>query len=694
MFVDQCNPDIIAITELYPKNYIFSPDSVYYNIDGYDLYMSDSSSGRGVGIYTKTCLNATILNFDTTYKDHIWCQVKLLNNNMLVIGCIYRSPNCSRQEFTIMTDLIKEVTNTKPSHLLIMGDFNMKEINWEQGDTSVSEDHIATLFLENIRDCYLFQHVHEPTRYRHDNTPSILDLVLTNEEDMVDKMDYQAGLGSSDHIALVFNFTCFTHNMNSPFEKRNFFKGDYISINQALHDTEWDSVFRGIDLCDSWDILAEKINEYIGSYVPVSRSSNEAYKNKTPKSRLCIDAINNKHRKWLKYKYCRTNERFEEYKVARNRAANAVKNSKYNHEKDLALRIKDNNKLFWSYVRSKTKTKKSVCKLNKGNGELTNNEQDTANVLNDYFASVFEVENDNVIPSFEERAYTNTLSTIEINEDLVLKSMKRINPSKSPGPDMFHPNLIRQTEIELSKPLTHIYQKSLAEGKLPDIWKCANVTAIYKNGDKNEPCNYRPISLTSVPGKIMERIIRDALVDHMSNNNLFCDEQHGFIKGKSCVTQLLEFMEDVTEALDQGCEVDIIYLDFCKSFDKVPHKRLLEKLKGYGIRDNILMWIQDFLSNRKQRVSINGRNSEWRNVTSGIPQGSVLGPILFLIYINDLPSVVRCLIKLFADDAKLYQIIRRNQDRVELQGDISNSKDWSIIWKMFFNIKKNVNTCT
>ena len=117
-------------------------------------------------------------------------------------------------------------------------------------------------------------------------------------------------------------------------------------------------------------------------------------------------------------------------------------------------------------------------------------------------------------------------------------------------------------------------------------------------------------------------------------------------------------------------------------------KLFLEKLKGYGIRDNILMWIQDFLSNRKQRVSINGRNSEWRNVTSGIPQGSVLGPILFLIYINDLPSVVRCLIKLFADDAKLYQIIRRNQDRVELQGDISNSKDWSIIWKMFFNIKK------
>ena len=184
----------------------------------------------------------------------------------------------------------------------------------------------------------------------------------------------------------------------------------------------------------------------------------------------------------------------------------------------------------------------------------------------------------------------------------------------------------------------------------------------------------------------MERIIRDELVDHMNRNNLFCIEQHGFIKGKSCVTQLLEFMEDTTEAIDQGREVDVIYLDYSKAFDKVPHKRLLTKISEYGIKGNSRNWIGDFLRNRKKRVMVNGISSEWRNITSGIPQGSVLGPILFLI-LNNMPKVIQCLVKLFADDAKLYQIIKCIQDRDELQGDIGNCKDWSIIWKMLFNIK-------
>ena len=140
----------------------------------------------------------------------------------------------------------------------------------------------------------------------------------------------------------------------------------------------------------------------------------------------------------------------------------------------------------------------------------------------------------------------------------------------------------------------------------------------------------------------------------MNNNKLFSEEQYGSIKGKSCVTQLLEFMEDVTKAIDQGDEVDIIYLDFSKAFDKVPNRRLLMKLKSYGIRGKVLCWIKDFLNNRKQRFIVNGSFSEWRDITSGIPQGSVLGPILFLISINDLPDVIKCSIKLFADDEKLY----------------------------------------
>ena len=169
---------------------------------------------------------------------------------------------------------------------------------------------------------------------------------------------------------------------------------------------------------------------------------------------------------------------------------------------------------------------------------------------------------------------------------------------------------------------------------------------------------------------------------------LFSSEQHGFISGKSCTTQLQEFLEDLTQALDNGKDVDVIYLDFCKAFDKVPHRRLLKKLWAYGIRGKLHVWIKEFLSNRTQKVGVEGKESATAEVKSGIPQGSVLGPILFLIYINDLPSAILVLKKLFADDAKLYQIVSSMVEVTQVQNSINDSVEWSIIWEMFFNSKK------
>ena len=173
----------------------------------------------------------------------------------------------------------------------------------------------------------------------------------------------------------------------------------------------------------------------------------------------------------------------------------------------------------------------------------------------------------------------------------------------------------------------------------------------------------------------------------MTENNLFSNTQHGFIKGKSCVTQLLEFLEDITQSIDNGDEVDVIYLDFCKAFDKVPHRRLLQKLYAYGIRGKVHAWVKEFLSGREQRVIVNGSQSTWINITSSIHQGSVLGPVLFLVFINDLPEVIKVLIKLFADDAKLYSVVTSNADN-RAQFSLNRAVDWSKVWKMIFYIIK------
>ena len=206
--------------------------------------------------------------------------------------------------------------------------------------------------------------------------------------------------------------------------------------------------------------------------------------------------------------------------------------------------------MFWSYVRSKLKTKGKLGQLETENGTITNDSRKKAEVLNTYFASVFEIEGQGALQEFQDRDFDETLTYIEISENLVAKLIDRLKPSKSQGPDDIHPKLIKECKTSIVTPLTIIFKKSLQESVLPDIWKEANVTSIYKKGDRTKPENYRPISLTSVPCKLMERIIRDQIVEHMSRNDFFSPFQYGFVSGKSCVTQLLEFLDDITESSD------------------------------------------------------------------------------------------------------------------------------------------------
>ena len=249
----------------------------------------------------------------------------------------------------------------------------------------------------------------------------------------------------------------------------------------------------------------------------------------------------------------------------------------------------------------------------------------------------------------------------------------------------------------MSVPLAILFQKSLDEGICPDEWKCANVTPIHKKGDRTEPSNYRPVSLTSQICKVLESIIRDEIMKHLTRNNLLNDAQHGFRERRSCLTNLLETLEQWTEILDEGDCIDVAYLDFRKAFDLVSHEHLIYKLTKYGINGKILNWIKDFLSNRKQRVVIRGKESSWRDVTSGVPQGSVLGPILFLIFINDLPTELLSKLSLFADDSKLFSRIIANKNNTNpggtdggasLQGDLDRVVEWAKKWKMEFNVDK------
>ena len=329
------------------------------------------------------------------------------------------------------------------------------------------------------------------------------------------------------------------------------------------------------------------------------------------------------------------------------------------------------------------------------NNTIVDEDIDIGETMVSYFSTVHTNYRGEEMPEMSD--ITNKqIKDIKITPELVEKKLKDLNPHKSCGADGVHSYVLRETAKSMSIPLALIYQKSLDEGVCPEEWKCANVTPIQKKGDWTEPSNYRPVSLTSQVCKVLESIIRDRIVQHLTDNKLLNDAQHGFREGRSCLTNLLETLEQWTEIIDEGDCIDVAYLDFRKAFDLVSHEHLIYKLSKYGIKGQILNWIRDFLKDRTQRVVIRGTASSPRNVTSGVPQGSVLGPILFLIFINDLPIELLSRLSLFADDSKLFSRIMTNRKSKfkdvngskRLQKDLNKVVEWAEKWKMEFNIDK------
>jgi len=310
---------------------------------------------------------------------------------------------------------------------------------------------------------------------------------------------------------------------------------------------------------------------------------------------------------------------------------------------------------------------------------------------NKYFASVFTAEDVSNVPRAAKvfnGEIGDRLLDVEFGDDDVRRKLLKVREDKAMGADDIAPRLLFHIIDEICRPLWLLFRKSLDEGIVPVDWRRANVSPLHKSGSRSLAGNYRPVSLTSQICKVFESMLRDEMMSHLERFQMLVDSQHGFRKGKSCMTNLLSLLEKVTKCLDDGECVDIIFLDFAKAFDKVPHCRLLQKLESHGISGKLKRWISAWLNGRYQRTCINGCRSGWRRVTSGVPQGSVLGPLLFLIYINDLDSGVMSWILKFADDTKVFRKVCNDMDRSILQDDLDRLIAWSLEWLMFFNEKK------
>lgn len=691
------SPDIIFICEVIPKNQMNPIPEAAISIDGYNCLLNfdpnktnlGASGIRGVAVYSRNLLDVREVEINVEgFSDHVWIEIPSCDKELILCGCIYRSPSndtnlegCMRS-----TNKIIELINAayqRNNNLVIVGDFNYKQIDWTNDSVPQGQQHLMK-FVNTLQDLYLYQHVSEPTRYRNGEKPNILDLILSSEEGMIQELQYLPPLGNSDHISMSFKTTLTQQQVNFPLSY-NIYKTNYKAIQDVLRYKNWNEILNS-NFSNDYDTFTNILNNLMKDHTPLKTQ---------PKAKRCMyltkEAMrlkNAKRRSWTRYVSTKTEYDRRMYTQRKNKLRALTRHLKRVFERNLATNAKKNPKQFWKYANSRLKTPPRIPTLTKTDGSKAATAQEKADTLNEFFSSVFTKEVLQNISCTNKRTTNEDLSTINITPGIVYEKLLKLNPNKSPGYDQWNPYFLRELADVVCVPLSILFNKSLKEGAHKS-WLEAVIAPIYKKGDKSLPNNYRPVSLTSVISKMMESIVRDAIITHLMANNLISDSQHGFVPGRDCMTQLLLCMEDWTAILEKNKALDVIYTDFSKAFDSVAHNRLLLKLRSMGIAGDILNWIKSFLTGRSQCVKVDGETSKWKPVLSGVPQGSVIGPLLFVIFINDMPDEVKhSVCKLFADDCKLYGVVDGEDSASKLQSDLKNLEIWSKKWQLPFNTSK------
>ena len=705
---EECPPPFIAITESWLKGYI---TDAQVHMENYQVLRSDRPDrvGGGCLLYVHDQLVITQSNhYEDRNNNMITCYIKSCNT---LFAVLYRPPGKDTPGFKMLLDKLQGHIDTLSEgsvspDIYITGDLNYPSIDWMNG-TGSKESTEGQDLLEFLCRNFLTQVVAVPTR--GDN---ILDLVFTNVPRYVTEVKVTPTT-LSDHnlvqVQLGFNMINPASQGITPtdphsFRAVNYHNADFDSLSSELSEVDWIALWALCeeDLDSFLELLRLTVLQLTLKHSPKKESREEV------KSRR---RRGNRHIYVLKRKRRKLNTRIralqqatpgsnkipklqEEVSLLCYNIQEGIVKKLNKKEKNAVEAIRKNPKYFFSYAKRFQKTRSTIPVLRDGYGNLVADPTTKAEILQGQYLKVF---SDPEKADLEEcmrspglpQGLQKGFSELDFTRDDIIQALKELDPYSAGPDDEIPARILSSCKNELALPLTMFWNKSFGTGKIPEVLKTQFITPIFKGGDRTDPANYRPVSLTSHIMKTFERVMRTNLVQHLEENQLISRNQHGFRKKRSCMTQLISHIEQIYQALNNDNEVDVIYLDFAKAFDKVDHQVLMAKLHHYGIHGKVLEWIRQFLVDRKQAVVVEGHKSSFQPVKSGVPQGTVLGPILFVLYINDLlHSINFSKAFSFADDTKLIGEIRGEQSVQLLQEDLNTVIGWSHANNMELHEKK------
>ena len=643
------NFSVIACTETWLNDTI--PDSDI-SIPGFsDPYRRDRQrdSYGGVCIYvSENFYSKRRQDLENNNYEIIWIEIHT-NKHKIFVCCAYRPQRTDEHFWQLLKNSCEDLIELEPTSIIILtGDLN---------DDYLDPNKCNLRNLE--RQLSFNQIISEPTRVTH-TSQTLLDPILVNTVTFIHQHGVCAPL-ISDHSC---PFICLklSDSKNSSYKRKVwlFNRANWPGYRYALRTSFNNFNFTEQNVDVMVNVITTAIKNAASRFIPNRTVTIKSNDKKWMDNSIRIN-MRSRDRLYRLAKNYSSPANISAFHKQRNHVTNLIRAAKRTYDRSLSDQLKNgqpSSRLWWKLINHfvGNNTKASIPPLKDGTS-LINDNRAKANFLNDYFTGITRVDDTNARLPIVELPVDNLLSNCEITVEAVMTIIQYLDISKAYGPDDLNPRLIREATDVISPILCHVFNHSLAQAKFPMQWKTANVVPIYKNkGDKYLVSNYRPISLLCCFSKIFEKLIFKTLYNHVKDR--ISSDQSGFLPGNSTVTQLVDIVHHIQESLDTQNEFITIFFDIAKAFDRVWHRGLIFKLRTFGVAGNLLDWFEDYLTNRKQRVTIAGTHSEWRNVEAGVPQGSTLGPLLFLVYINDLSTVTTHPIRLFADDTCLFKSSR------------------------------------